>query len=145
MMKTDTDTFTVEEWSTLWMAPFWVFSAIVGRSRAFDPLDFEAFSRSVDVVADLERGRFAGEVLTRVALDLDRLVRRYEADRRSLATGLWEVGGLLQRLPDDEAEAFRAALVSGVGEGVAKARGRFGRVMSEDDAKALELVAQLLV
>lgn len=140
-----TDTFTVEEWSTLWLAPFWVFSAIVGRSRAFDPLDFEAFSRSVDVVADLERGRFAGEVLTRVALDLDRLVRRYAADRRSPATGLWEVGGLLQRLPDDEAEAFRAALVSGVGEGVAKARGRFGRVMSEDDAKALELVAQLLV
>jgi hypothetical protein len=140
-----TDTFTAAEWSTLWMAPFWVFSAVVGRTRAFDPLEFEAFSRAVDVVADLERGRFAGEVLTRVALDLNRILRRYEADHRSVATGLWEVSGLLQRLPDDEAEAFRAALVSGVGESVATARGRFGRVMSEDDAKALELVAQLLV
>jgi len=140
----ETETFSPEEWTTLRLAPFWVFSAVVGRHRSFDPLEFEAFSRSVEIVADHERGRLGGDVFTRVALDLDRLTRRYEADRRSVATGLWEVSGLLGRLPDDEAEAFRDALVSGVGEGVAMARGRFGRIISEDDVKALGLVAQLL-
>ena len=43
------------------------------------------------------------------------------------------------------ADAFRDALVSGVCEGVARARGRYGRIISEDDAKIVELVAQLLV
>jgi hypothetical protein len=140
----ETETFTPDEWWTLRFAPFWVLSAVVGRTRSFDPLDLEAFSHAVDVLADQERGRLGGAVLTRVALDIHRLTSRYSADRRSVATGLWEVSGLLTRLPEEEAEAFRDALVSGVGESVAKARGPYGRVMSEDDARKLALVAQLL-
>jgi hypothetical protein len=51
---------------------------------------------------------------------------------------------LLERVPEEEAEAFREALVSGVGEGLARARGRFGRIISEEDARTIELVAVLL-
>jgi hypothetical protein len=140
----EAETFTPDEWWTLRFAPYWVLSAVVGRSRSFDPMDLEAFSYAVDFMAEQERGRLSGAVLTRVALDFQRLTIRYSADRRSVVTGLWEVSRLLARLPDEEAEAFREALVSGVGESVAKARGRYGRIMSEDDVRALALVAQLL-
>jgi hypothetical protein len=139
-----TETFTDEEWRTLRFAPFWVFSAVVGRYRGFDPLEFEAFTACVERTAEAERGTLGGEVLNRVALDVDRLARQYAGDSRSIASGLWQVGKLLGRLPESEAEAFRDALVVGVGEGVARARGRFGRYISEDDAKTVELVATLL-
>jgi hypothetical protein len=79
-----------------------------------------------------------------VELDLDRLAIAFGKDRRSVATGLWEVCSLLERVPEEEAAAFRDALVSGVGEGLARARGRFGRFISEDDARTVELVAVLL-
>ena len=140
-----TDLFTPDEWRTLLFAPFWVFIALAGRYRGFDPLDVEAFSHAVDQAAEQERGRVGGDVLGRVAMDLDRLSRRFEADDRSVASGLWQVSVLLGRLPVGEADAFRAALVSGVGEGVARARGRYGRLIGDDDAKVIELVAQLLV
>jgi hypothetical protein len=139
-----TETFTDEEWRTLWFAPFWVFSAVVGRYRGFDPLEFEAFTACVERSAETGRGTLGGAVLNRVGLDMDRLARQYAGDSRSIASGLWQVGKLLARLPDGEAESVREALVVGVGEGVARARGRFGRYIGEDDAKTIELVATLL-
>jgi hypothetical protein len=139
-----TDTFTVEEWHTLLFAPLWAFAALAGRYRAFDPLDLEAFTHAVEQAADAERGRLGGHLLGRVALDLDRLTHRFENDDRSVASGLWQVSLLLTRLPAEEADAFRDALVSGVCEGVARARGRYGRIISEEDAKIVELVAALL-
>lgn len=139
-----TDTFTADEWHTLLFAPFWVFTALTGRYRAFDPFDLGAFVHAVEQAADSERQRLGGHLLGRVALDLDRLTLRFENDDRSVASGLWQVSGLLARLPEDEADAFRNALVSGVCAGVARARGRYGRVISEDDAKVVELVEQLL-
>jgi hypothetical protein len=138
------DDFAPDEWVTLRFAPFWILAAFVGCSRGFDPLEFEAFSRVIDEVSDRARGRLGREVLQRVAMDLDRLAIAFGNDRRSVTTGLWEVGRLLERMPEEEAEAFREALVSGVGEGFAQARGRFGRFMSEEDARTVELVAVLL-
>ena len=138
------DNFAPDEWATLRFAPFWILAAFVGCHRGFDPLEFEAFSRVIEEVSDRARGRLGREVLQRVAMDLDRLARAFGNDHRSVVTGLWEVGRLLERMPEEEAEAFREALVSGVGEGLARARGRFGRFMSEEDARTVELVAVLL-
>ena len=136
--------FAPEEWVTLRFAPFWVLAALAGCYRGFDPLEFEAFSRAVEEASDRTRGQLSGSVLQRVALDLDRLTVAFANDRRPVATGLCEVCRLLQRLPEDEAEEFREALVSGVGEGLARARGRFGRLISDEDARAVELVDVLL-
>jgi hypothetical protein len=138
------ETFASDEWATLRFAPFWILAAIVGCYRGFDPLEFEAFSRAVEEASERARGRLGREVLQRVAMDLDRLAIAFGNDRRSVATGLWEVCRLLERMPEEEAEAFREALVSGVGEGLARARGRFGRIISEEDARTVELVAVLL-
>lgn len=140
----DDERFTPNEWATLRFAPFWVLAAFAGCFRGFEPLEFEAFSRAVEEASERARGSLGGVVLGRVALDLDRLAVAFGNDRRSVATGLWEVCQLLKRLPDDEAELFREALVSGVGEGLARARGRFGRLISEEDARTVELVAVLL-
>jgi hypothetical protein len=54
------------------------------------------------------------------------------------------VGVLLRRAGDDEAALCKDMLVLDVGEGVARARGRYGTEMSEDDARAVALAAQLL-
>lgn len=140
----DDDLFTPEEWATLRFAPFWVLAAVAGSYRGFDPLEFDAFSRAVEEASERARGRLGGLVLQRVALDLDRLARAFGDDPRTVATGLWEVCRLLDRLPPDEADVFRDALVSGVGEGLARARGRFGRVIGEEDARTVALLAALL-
>src|SRR5437870_3155919 len=135
--------FTPEEWRTLQFAPFWMLSAVVGAYRGFDPFEYEAFARSVETAA-LARGQLIREVAASVAMDLDRLAEQYRADRRSIALGLFEVGTVLAKVPGEEAETFKEVLVSDIAEGVAKARGRFGRVMSKEDAQNVELATQLL-
>jgi len=135
--------FTPEQWRTLQFAPFWMFSAVVGGYRRFDAMEFEAFSRSLELAA-MAPGRLSREVVSSVRQNLGALRDEYETDRRSIASGLCEVGALLNTVPVDEADMFRGALISEIGEGVARARGRFGRMMSEEDAKNVELVAQFL-
>jgi hypothetical protein len=135
--------FTPEEWRTLQFAPFWMFSAVVGGYRKFDELEFDAFARSLHQAATAP-GVLSREVIESVNLDIDRLTAAYAVDQRTIATGLCQVAALLNRVQADEAEMFRGTLVTEIGEGVARARGRFGRLMSEEDAKNVELVAQFL-
>ena len=118
--------FAPAEWATLRFAPFWVLAAIAGRQRGFDRVEFDVFSEVVEEASVRARGRFGGDVLHRVALDLDRLAAAFGDDQRSVVTGLFEVCRLLERLPPDEAEVFREALVRGVAEGMARARGATG-------------------
>ena len=82
--------------------------------------------------------------LQRVALDFERIAVAFGNDRRSVVTGLFEVCQLMERLPPDEADVLREALVRGVGEGMARARGRYGRVISEEDERTVALVGELL-
>jgi hypothetical protein len=140
----DHSEFAPEEWATLRFAPFWVLAALAGRQSGFDPIEFDVFSLVVEEASEQARGRFGGELLQRVTWDLDRLAAAFGNDQRSVVTGLFEVCQLLERLPPDEADVFREALVRGVGEGLARARGRYGRVISEEDERTVELVGVLL-
>jgi hypothetical protein len=135
--------FTAQEWLTLQFAPFWIFSALLGSYRDFDPLEYDAFSRCLQVAAS-GPGRLTRDVLTSVLIDRRQLTRQYESDGRTIALGLCAVAAILTKAPTEEATMFKDMLISGVGEGVAKARGRFGQIMSEDDEKTLLLVAQFL-
>jgi hypothetical protein len=132
-----------EEWRTLQFAPFWMLAAVVGAYRRFDLLEYEAFSRSVQLAASAP-GRLNRELMASVATDLERVAGEFAADPRSIGSGLCDVATILSNLPIEEAELLKNTLVSGIGESVARARGRFGRMMSEQDAKNLELVAQFL-
>ncbi|MGH8986599.1 MAG: hypothetical protein ACRDY6_22400 [Acidimicrobiia bacterium] len=137
------EAFTPGEWRTLQLAPFWIFSALVGAYRNIDPLEYEAFWRSLDVAASTP-GRLSREVLASITTERGRLTEQYETDSRTIARGLCAVAEVLDTVPTDEADMFKDMLLSGVGLSVAMARGRFGRVVSEDDEKTLALVAQFL-
>jgi hypothetical protein len=137
------DRYTQEEWRTLQFAPFWMFSAVVGAYNRFDPRDFQVFVRCLEV-ATMADGRLRRELLASVLADRDRLAEQFHADRRSIGVGLFQVDAVLRRAGDDEAASFKDMLVLDVGEGVARARGRYGTEMSDDDANAVALAAQLL-
>jgi len=137
------DGYTPEEWRTLQFAPFWIFSAVVGAYDRFDPRDFQAFVRCLEA-ATAAGGRLGREVLASVVADRDRLTRRFRGERRSIGVGLYQVDAVLRKAGDDEADLFKGMLVLDIGEGVAKARGRYGTEMSDDDAKAVVLAAKLL-
>ena len=137
------DRYTPEEWRTLQFAPFWMFSAVVGAYSRFDPRDFQVFVRCMEV-ATLGEGRLRRELLESVLADRDRLAEQFHADPRTIGVGLFQSDLVLRRAGDDEAALFKDMLVLDVGEGVARARGRYGTEMSDDDARAVALAAQLL-
>jgi hypothetical protein len=135
--------FTSDDWQTLQFAPFWIFSALLGTYRNFDPLEYDAFSRSLET-ASVAPGRLVREVIDSVTTERGRLAKEFEADGRTIGRGLCAVAAVLSRAPGDEADMFKEMLISQVGASVARARGRYGQVISKDDAKTLELVAQFL-
>ncbi|HEY8558476.1 MAG TPA: hypothetical protein VIM97_14240 [Actinomycetes bacterium] len=137
------DRYTPEEWRTLQFAPFWMFSAVIGAYDRFDPRDFQVFSRCLETAA-LADGPLRREVLASVVADRELLADAYAADDRSIGVGLGHVATVLDKAALDEAELFKRVLIEEVGEGVARARGRFGSEMSKEDANALTLAAQLL-
>jgi hypothetical protein len=137
------DADTAEEWRMLQFAPFWVFSAVVGAYDRYDPRDYRAFVRCLEA-AVLAEGRLGREVLASVVADRDRLTQQFRGERRSIGVGLFQVDALLRKAGDDEADLFKGTLVLDIGEGVARARGRYGTEMSEDDAKSVVLAAKLL-
>jgi hypothetical protein len=137
------DRYTPEEWRTLQFAPFWMFSAVIGAYDRFDPRDFQVFFRCLEAAA-LADGRLRQEVLASVMADRERLAEQFRSEPRSIGVGLFQVDAVLAKAGQQEAARFKDMLVLDIGEGVARARGRYGTEMSDDDAKAVALAAQLL-
>jgi hypothetical protein len=137
------DRFTPEEWRTLQFAPFWMLSAVVGAYSRFDPLEYQAFVRCLEAAAAVQ-GQLGGELLASVVAERERLTEAYLTDRRTIGDGLNEVSAVLDRVAPEKAAGFKGMLVSAIGKGIARARGRFGVQMSEEDADAVTLAAQLL-
>jgi hypothetical protein len=137
------DKYTPDEWRTLQLAPFWVLSAVVGAYRRVDPRDYQVFVRCLEAAA-LTDGRLRRAVLASVVADPDRLAEQFRHEPRSIGVGLFQVDAILRKAGPEEADRFKDMLVLDIGEGVARARGRYGTEMSDDDAEALVLAAQLL-
>jgi hypothetical protein len=137
------DRYTAEEWRTLQFAPFWMFSAVIGAYNRFDPRDFQVFSRCLETAA-LADGPLRREVLASVVADREGLAEQFRGEPRSIGVGLFQVDAVLAKAGQQEAARFKDMLVLEIGEGVARARGRYGTEMSDDDAKAVALAAQLV-
>ena len=137
------DRYTPDEWRTLQFAPFWMFGAVVGAYDRYDPRDFQVFVRCLGA-ASLSEGRLQRELLASVVADRDRLAEQFRTEPRSIGVGLFQVDLLLAKAGEDEAARFKEMLVLDIGEGVARARGRYGTEMSDDDARAVALAAGLL-
>jgi hypothetical protein len=135
--------FTADEWQTLQFAPFWVFSGLIGAYRNIDPLEYDAFWRCLEAAATAP-GQLSQEVIAAITEQRDRITQLYESDGRTIARGLYAVSVILRKTPLEEAELFKDMLISRIGMGVAMARGRYGRIASEDDEKTVTLVAQFL-
>ena len=142
-MMAEQDRYTPQEWRTLQFASYWMLSAVVGAYDRIDPRDFRAFVGCLEGAVAAE-GRLRREVLASVVADPDRLAEAFQAEPRSIGVGLFHVDALLTKAGQEEAARFKDMLVVDIGEGVARARGRYGSEMSEDDAEAVALAAQLL-
>jgi hypothetical protein len=137
------DRYTAEEWRTLQFAPFWMFSAVVGAYNRFDNRDFQVFVRCLEAAA-LAEDRLQRELLESVVADRDRLAEQFRTEPRSIGVGLFQVDLLLSKAGAGEAARFKEMLVLEIGEGVARARGRYGTEMTDEDARAVALAAGLL-
>jgi hypothetical protein len=89
-------------------------------------------------------GRLGCAVLASVVAACDRLAQQFHSEQRSIGVGLFQVDAILSKASDDEADLFKGMLVVEIGEGVARARGRYGTEMSDEDAKSVVLAAKLL-
>src|SRR5215218_998012 len=85
--------FTPDEWQTLLFAPFWVFSAVLGAYRDFDPLEYEAFAGALQDASSAP-GRLTREVIKSVTVERDRLAVQYQTDARTIGRGLRAVAAI---------------------------------------------------
>jgi hypothetical protein len=129
------------EWRTLQLGPVWVISALIGRNR-FDELEQEAFWQAA-ADAPLGASALSWQLVQAMNRNRDWLFDEFMLDDRSIVSGLGQVTSLLERVPPEVSRETREAILR-VGSGVARARGPFGRRMTDQDAQTLALVAQLL-
>ena len=133
-------TLAPSDQQVLRLAPLWVFSALVGRTR-LETWELEAIGDAVRATLPTTAG--LGSEALQATLDDPDVVAAYEGDGRPVTTGLLAAATVSARLGPGAASSVRSALLA-VGEGVARARGPFGRSVSREDADTLELLAEVL-
>lgn len=129
-------------WRTLRLGPMWVFSAVTGSCRRFHPLEEAAFWRSLEAARAVTAG-VTHDVLASTLIDRPTLFAEFERDDRPVVSGLAAVVAVLSGVDHADARDYRAVL-NGLGEDVARARGLSGQLISREDQQMLLLVAELL-
>jgi hypothetical protein len=132
---------STEQMTALRCGPLWIVSALLGRARNFNDAELEAVW---DSVVDTARGcrGLARDILGALAADRPGALAQLAASRLPIATALLRLVTILDGTDAQAARDVKSAFLA-VGRGVARARS-LGRQISEDDAKALLLVATLL-
>lgn len=130
-----------EEWLTLQLGPVWVISALIGRNH-FDDMEQEAFWRAVEE-APIGDAALPWQLMQAISRNREWLLNEFMLDRRSIVSGLTQVTSLLEQVSPEVSRETRQAILR-VGSEVARARGPFGRRITDHDAQTLELLAQLL-
>jgi hypothetical protein len=127
---------------TLQFGPLWVLSALAGTYTRFAPYELDAFWDTLVEVA-LRTPEPARGILTSTTEDRASLLLDFELDGRPVVSGLSHVVALLDRMGPPLDPDYRSALLR-IGTAVARARGPYGRRVTEDDEQKLLLVAALL-
>lgn len=135
------DEWTAAEWATLRLAPVWVLSALAGRVR-FDEDERGAFWDAATSAALRSEGP-GREVLASAAAERVWLFEEFLLDGRSVVSGMLAVTRLLERMDPGTRDDVRRTVMR-IGEGVALARGPFGRRVLPEDEQTLILVGELL-
>lgn len=129
------------DWLTLQLGPVWVVSGLIGRSH-FDELEQQAFWRAVED-APMGDSAFTWRLMQAITRSQDWLLDQFVLDGRSIISGLSAVTALLERVSPETSRDAREAMLR-VGADLARARGPFGRRMTDYDRQTLELLGQLL-
>ena len=127
---------------TLEFGPLWVLSALAGTYTRFDEFELDAFWDTVVEVA-LRTPEPARAILTATTVDRPALLLDFGLDGRPVVSGLSHVVALLDRMGPPVDQDYRSALLR-IGASVARARGPFGRRMTENDEQKLLLLGALL-
>ncbi len=135
--------FTPTQWRALQLAPFLVLSGICGRCRDFPVEETIVFERWLDE-ASRAPGTLSGEVLSSVSADMSAVLADYESFPGTIVSGLTTVIGVLVGQPLDEIDAFREALIHVLGEGIARARGPYGKQITTESAQMLLMLEEFL-
>ncbi len=127
---------------TLQFGPLWVLSALAGTYTRFAPYELDAFWDILVEVA-LRTPEPARAILTSTTEDRANLMRDFGSDGRPVVSGLSHVVAQLDRMGPPVDHDYRSALLR-IGGAIARARGPYGRRVTEDDEQKLQLVAALL-
>lgn len=130
--------------ATLHLAPFWMLSVVTSKDSDFSPDERGSFQVALTHARVLATEDFTMAWLDTVIAREPDLWLQYADDRRSVNTGLHDVGRILSRLDADCCVAVRDALLRTIGGGVATARGPFGQRPSLEDLQRLRLAAVLI-
>jgi len=130
------------EMRTLQFGPFWVLSAVAGTYNRFKSYELAAFWDTVVAVA-LRTPFPARDILTSLASDRSGLLLDFELDDRPIVSGLRQIMEILERMEPDTSSDFRLALLR-IGVDIARARGPYGRTITEEQEQLLLLIAALL-
>jgi hypothetical protein len=129
------------DWLTLQFGPVWVLSALIGRNH-FDELEQEAFWQAVNE-APLGSSALNWQLAQSMSRNRKWLLDEFMLDDRSIVSGLGQVTHLLEPVGPEISRETREFMLR-VGAAVARARGPFGRRMTDQDAQTLQLVEQLM-
>ncbi len=127
---------------TLRFGPLWILSGLAGTSNRFHGYELAAFWDTIVAVA-LRAARPTRDLLTSMAADRSGLLAAFASDDRPVVSGLRHVVAVLERLDDDQAAAYRLALLR-IGGAVARGRGPYGRAILPEHEQTLLLMAELL-
>ena len=127
---------------TLQFGALWVLSALAGTYTRFAPYELAAFWDTVVEIA-LRTPEPARGLLTSTTEDRAGLLQDFALDGRPVVSGLAHVVAVLDRTGPPLDPDYRIALMR-IGGAIARARGPYGRRMTEDDEQKLLLVGALL-
>ncbi|MCU0427028.1 MAG: hypothetical protein MUF71_15530 [Candidatus Kapabacteria bacterium] len=139
--------FSIEELSTIYMVPFWVFYQVAGADSVFDEQETEAFQAMLDTAPKL-RDNFARAIFSNMNASFIDILHRAKNNPTKAYEGLREAVTVLDKLPPDVTNEFKT-LVFVMGWSVAAASGDFsdtgtGSNISEDEIENLVVVAEVL-
>ncbi len=140
---TGRDQFDAQQWQLLQLAPFLVLSGVSGRYRRFPAPELQVFERWLGEACRAP-GRLSRAVLTSVADDLDGTTAAFECSEVTIVSGLTAIGAVVAGQPADEVACFRHALVRVLGEGLARARGPYGREVTVEGGQLLTMLEEFL-
>lgn len=129
---------TSEEWTTLQIAPIWVFFAVADADGIIDKKEKAAMQKIV-MNADNFSSEIAGDVLRSLQPDAEILFQMLKEDTRSVKDGLTDVADILDAKFDErEAVAFKKAMVA-IGVYIGEASGGlFQYNFSDEERQALK-------